>query len=121
MSSSSDKIKGAANEALGNIKQGVGKVVGSPDLEAEGIIQERKGEAQQTLGSVKEKAQEVVDDVSSSSAADTAKGLANKAVGKAKQVVGSIVGSPSLEAEGIAQKTKGEVQKAVGSAKRAID
>lgn len=53
MGSNTDKIKGAANEAIGNVKQGVGKVVGSEKLRADGKVQEVKGEAQQAVGAAK--------------------------------------------------------------------
>ena len=46
----SDKAKGNANEAVGNIKQDVGKATGNRQMEQEGYSQERKGEAQQTEG-----------------------------------------------------------------------
>ena len=49
MSSTTDKIKGLANEAVGNIKQGVGSVTGNEKLQAEGKAQELKGEAQKTV------------------------------------------------------------------------
>ncbi|AZF44054.1 hypothetical protein C4J87_3922 [Pseudomonas sp. R1-43-08] len=54
MSSTSDKVKGVANEAAGNIKQGVGKVTDNDKLRAEGVIQEKKGEAQQAVGKTKD-------------------------------------------------------------------
>ena len=54
MSSTSDKVKGVANEAVGNIKQGVGKVTGNDKLRAEGVIQERKGEVQKAVGAPKD-------------------------------------------------------------------
>ena len=50
MSGTSDKIKGMANEAAGNVKQGVGKLTGDAKLQAEGLAQEAKGEAQQADG-----------------------------------------------------------------------
>lgn len=47
-----DKAKGLANEAVGNVKQAVaGKH--DADLKAEGKAQETVGEAQQVKGSVK--------------------------------------------------------------------
>jgi uncharacterized protein YjbJ (UPF0337 family) len=61
MSSTTDKIKGLANEAAGNIKQVAGKAVGNHELHAEGIVQERKGEAQQAVGKVKDAVKQVVD------------------------------------------------------------
>lgn len=54
MSGTKDKVKGLANEAVGNIKQGVGKVTDNDKLKAEGKAQELKGEAQQTVGKVKD-------------------------------------------------------------------
>ncbi|GBU17974.1 MULTISPECIES: CsbD family protein [Methylobacterium] len=54
MSSTTDKIKGLANEAAGNVKQGIGKVTGNEKLQAEGKAQELKGEAQQTVGKAKD-------------------------------------------------------------------
>ncbi|WP_448649877.1 CsbD family protein [Pseudomonas fluorescens] len=54
MSSTSDKAKGLANEAAGNIKQGVGKVTGNDKLRAEGKAQEVKGEVQKKVGDAKD-------------------------------------------------------------------
>ncbi len=54
MSSTTDKIKGYANDAAGNVKQGVGKLVGSEQLQAEGLAQEIKGETQVAVGKTKD-------------------------------------------------------------------
>lgn len=54
MGSGTDKIKGMANEAAGNIKQGVGKVVGNDRMRVEGAAQEAKGEVQQAVGKTKD-------------------------------------------------------------------
>jgi uncharacterized protein YjbJ (UPF0337 family) len=61
MSSTSDKIKGLANEAAGNVKQAVGKAVGNDRLRAEGIAQEVKGDAQQTVGKAKDAVKKLID------------------------------------------------------------
>lgn len=61
MSSTSDKIKGAANEAIGNVKQGVGKATDNDRLRAEGKAQEIKGEAQQAVGKAKDAVKNIVD------------------------------------------------------------
>ena len=53
MSSITDKAKGLANEAAGNIKQGVGKAVGSDKMQAEGLAQEAKGHTQEAGGDAK--------------------------------------------------------------------
>ena len=63
MGSTTDKIKGMANEAAGNVKQAVGKAVGNERLEVEGAIQEKKGEAQQALGKAKDSVKKGVDSV----------------------------------------------------------
>lgn len=93
MSGTGDKIKGYANEAVGNLKQGVGKLVGSEKLQAEGAAQELKGEAQKAVGTVKNAASEAHDTVTSSSTADKASGHYNDAAGTVKQKVGRAVGS----------------------------
>jgi len=61
MSSTTDKIKGLTNEAVGNAKQAVGKATGNDRLRAEGIVQETKGEAQQAKAKVKESLKERID------------------------------------------------------------
>jgi len=48
-----DKAKGLANEAAGNVKQAIAKATDNDRLEAEGVVQERKGEGQQLKGKVK--------------------------------------------------------------------
>jgi uncharacterized protein YjbJ (UPF0337 family) len=54
MTSTTDKIKGAANEAAGSIKKGVGDAVGNPKLEAEGAAQKLKGKVQGAVGDAKD-------------------------------------------------------------------
>ena len=54
MGSATDKIKGYANQVAGNVKQGVGKVVGSEEMQVKGGAQEFKGKAQVAVGDVKE-------------------------------------------------------------------
>jgi uncharacterized protein YjbJ (UPF0337 family) len=53
MSSMTDKASGLANEAIGKTKQGVGDLVGSDKLKAEGAAQELKGDAQKAAGDAK--------------------------------------------------------------------
>ena len=59
--STTDKIKGMANENAGNVKQAAGKAMDKRELHAESVAQERKGEAQQALGKGKETVKDVVD------------------------------------------------------------
>jgi len=63
MGSTTDKIKGMANEAAGNVKQATGKAFNKPEWEAEGAAQELKGEAQQALGKGKDAVKKAVDKV----------------------------------------------------------
>ncbi len=62
MSSMNDKAKGLANEAAGNVKQGFGKAIGNKQMEIEGTIQERRGEAQRAMGKAKDTVKKLVDD-----------------------------------------------------------
>lgn len=68
MSGNSDIAKGIANETVGAVKQDVGKVLGSPDLQVEGVVQKMKGKAQQVIGEgkneLKQAAVKVVGDLS---------------------------------------------------------
>ncbi|MEP6785528.1 MAG: CsbD family protein [Sphingomonadales bacterium] len=48
-----DKVKGYANDAAGNVKQAIGKATDNEKLEAEGVAQEAKGEVQKGVGAVK--------------------------------------------------------------------
>lgn len=54
MGSTADKVSGAYNEAMGNAKQGLGKMTDNDKLRAEGAAQELKGEAQQAVGKGKD-------------------------------------------------------------------
>lgn len=61
MTSTTDRIKGLANEAAGSAKQAIGKATGNDRLRAEGAAQEVKGEAQQILGKAKEAVKKGID------------------------------------------------------------
>jgi uncharacterized protein YjbJ (UPF0337 family) len=61
MSSTGDKVKGMANEAAGNVKQGVGKATDNSKLRAEGKAQEIKGDTQQAIGKAKDAVKKGVD------------------------------------------------------------
>jgi uncharacterized protein YjbJ (UPF0337 family) len=63
MGSTTDKIKGVANEAAGNVKQGVGRAVGDEKLQAEGAAQEAKGDAQKAMGDAKASVKSAADKV----------------------------------------------------------
>jgi len=61
MGSTTDKIKGNANEAIGKAKQGIGEATGSDRLQGEGAMQEAKGHVQKAVGNAKEATKEAVD------------------------------------------------------------
>jgi uncharacterized protein YjbJ (UPF0337 family) len=60
MGSTTDKIKGAANEAVGKAKQNIGEATGSDRMEGEGAMQELKGKGQQALGDAKQATKDTV-------------------------------------------------------------
>jgi uncharacterized protein YjbJ (UPF0337 family) len=53
MSSTTDKLKGTANQAIGKIKKGVGEATDDPALKGEGVLQEAKGDLQKAVGNAK--------------------------------------------------------------------
>lgn len=61
MGSTTDKIKGATNEAVGKAKQGIGEATGSDRMKGEGAVQEIKGKGQQAMGDAKDAAKDAVD------------------------------------------------------------
>ena len=60
MGATTDKVKGAANEAIGKAKQGIGEATGSDRLQGEGAVQEVKGKGQQALGDAKEATKDAI-------------------------------------------------------------
>jgi uncharacterized protein YjbJ (UPF0337 family) len=54
MSSEDDRAKGTANNLGGKVKEGLGKLTGDKDLEAEGHLDQAKGKGQQALGDIKD-------------------------------------------------------------------
>jgi len=63
MSSTSDKVKGVANKAMGKVKQGVGEATGDKALKGEGRLQEAKGKVQHTVGKAKDAIKKAADDL----------------------------------------------------------
>jgi uncharacterized protein YjbJ (UPF0337 family) len=60
MGSTTDKIKGTANEAIGKAKQGLGEATGNERLEGEGVLQEVKGKGQKAVGDAKDAAKDAL-------------------------------------------------------------
>ena len=61
MSGTTDKIKGAANQAAGSVKKSVGNVLGDDKMAAEGAAQQVKGQVQEAIGKGKIAIKKVVD------------------------------------------------------------
>jgi len=61
MSSTTDKIKGVANQATGKIKQGVGEATDDQELKGEGRLQEAKGKVQKAVGDAKSAVKKAAD------------------------------------------------------------
>lgn len=55
-----DRIRGAANQAKGAIKEGAGKLVGDPKLEVEGKADKTKGKVQSAIGGAKDAVRDAV-------------------------------------------------------------
>jgi uncharacterized protein YjbJ (UPF0337 family) len=53
-----DRIKGAAKQAKGSIKEAVGKVTGDTKTEGEGALAQAAGVTQSTVGGIKDSARD---------------------------------------------------------------
>jgi uncharacterized protein YjbJ (UPF0337 family) len=57
-----DRIEGSLEQAKGKVKEVAGKATGDSKLETEGKADQVKGKVQNTIGGVKEAAEEAADD-----------------------------------------------------------
>jgi uncharacterized protein YjbJ (UPF0337 family) len=57
-----DRVEGAGKEIKGKIKEGIGKLTGDTKTQAEGKADQVEGKVQNTIGGIKDKAREVLDD-----------------------------------------------------------
>jgi len=95
--SNKDRVEGALEEAGGNIKQGVGKLIGNEQMQAEGKAHELKGKAKQEAAK----------------GAERTKGKVQEAVGAAKGGLGSALDNEQMEAEGRAKELEGKARQAL--------
>jgi len=58
-----DRIKGAGNQAKGQMKETAGKVLGNDKLKAEGEVDKMKGKVQTTVGEAKDKVRDTMRDI----------------------------------------------------------
>jgi uncharacterized protein YjbJ (UPF0337 family) len=94
MSNASKRSEGAAEELGGKVKEGVGKLVGSERLEAEGKAKKLQGQAKQDAAK----------------AAERAKGKTEEVVGAVKNRVGAVIDNEQMQAEGKVKELKGEAR-----------
>ena len=59
----SDEIEGKYEQAKGSVKEGLGRLTGDEDLEAEGSADKVKGDVQESWGGAKRKVGEAIEDV----------------------------------------------------------
>jgi uncharacterized protein YjbJ (UPF0337 family) len=59
--STTDKMKGAANEVAGKARQATGRALDDPEMESGGAAQEGKGKLQKAEGNAKDTVKNVVD------------------------------------------------------------
>lgn len=58
-----DRIKGAENQAKGQMKETAGKILGDNKLKAEGEADKLKGKVQSTVGEAKDKIRDTMRDI----------------------------------------------------------
>jgi uncharacterized protein YjbJ (UPF0337 family) len=94
MSNLTNRGAGAAGELLGKIKGTVGKVIGNPQMEAEGRAKELQGKNKQAAAK----------------AAERVGGKADEIVGVVKKRVGALIDNEQMEVEGKAKELKGKAR-----------
>ena len=55
-----DRIKGATKEAAGKVKDTTGKVIGNPQMQAEGVAKQVEGQIQNAAGKMKDAARDAI-------------------------------------------------------------
>jgi uncharacterized protein YjbJ (UPF0337 family) len=94
MGNAANRGEGIAEQVGGKIKQGVGKVIGNEQMEAEGKAKELKGEAREEAAK----------------GAERTKGKVEEVKGAVKNRVGAVIDNEQMQAEGKAEELKGEAR-----------
>ena len=58
-----DQVKGATKDVVGQVQQKAGKLIGSKEQQAKGLVKQAEGSAQKNLGDAKEAVKDVIDKV----------------------------------------------------------
>ncbi|MDZ4718054.1 MAG: CsbD family protein [Roseiflexaceae bacterium] len=86
------RARGRSKALAGNVKQGVGKLIGNEQMEAEGSTEVIQGEAEEAAAKASERLA----------------GAGQELSGTVKRAVGDLVDSPELSIEGQAEANKGK-------------
>jgi uncharacterized protein YjbJ (UPF0337 family) len=93
MSNQRKRAEGAADELVGKRKNGIRRLIGNEQMEAEGIVKEKKGEAKQDAAKT-----------------ERTKGKVEEIVGAVKNRVGTMIHNEEMQAEGKADELKDEAR-----------
>jgi uncharacterized protein YjbJ (UPF0337 family) len=104
-----ERIEGIGRQVKGALKQGLGKLLGDAKLTADGAAERTAGEAANASSTDEPR----IFDVD----ADRVLGVGHQFKGALKQGFGSLIGNPTLEADGVAEALEGQTQNAAGSAR----
>ena len=94
MGSVANRGEGVAEQVGGKIKEGIGKLTGNEQMQAEGEAKEAKGEAREEAAKASERA----------------KGTTQELGGTVKNRVGAAIGNEQMQAEGKAKELEGEAR-----------
>jgi len=104
------RVEGFGHQFKGAVKQGLGKAIGDAKLAADGTAERIIGDQLVAAGTGADGGKQLfgID-------AGRVMGIVNQFRGALMQGVGSLVGNPKLQADGIAQQQAGKAQNVAGS------
>ncbi|WP_371416636.1 CsbD family protein [Caulobacter sp. S45] len=111
---SDNRIEGAGHKLKGSIKEGLGKLTGDRQMQAEGVAEKLGGSVQNTVGKVQD---HIAGEPRPFADHDRVDGTGKKIAGSIKEGVGKLTGNRKMQAEGAAEKAAGSVQDGFGKAK----
>jgi uncharacterized protein YjbJ (UPF0337 family) len=104
------RLEGLGHQVKGAVKQSIGKAIGDAKLTADGTAERIIGAQQVAAGTGLDG-----DDQMFGIDSGRVMGIVNQFKGALMQGVGSLVGNPKLQADGVAQQLAGKTQNAAGS------
>jgi uncharacterized protein YjbJ (UPF0337 family) len=103
------RLEGLGHQVKGAVKQSIGKAIGDAKLTADGTAERIIGDQQVTAGTGLDS-----DDQMFGIDSGRVIGIVNQFKGALMQGVGSLVGNPKLQADGVAKQSAGKTQNAAG-------